>query len=236
MQWPRWSELSVSIVALAAVLGAGYAVGGARSETGVGHLTVTARGTTWVAPDMARVNVGATETAQTSKEAMANLGQVAKAVLTAVEKQGIAASDVQTGNLNLGDNWVNGHRSGYQATEQFTVTVRHLSAVEPVIAAATSAGANQLNNVSLDMSDPNAGQVKAVGAALQAAKKQALAEAKELGVRLGKVTGVDLQQSPGPQPVFAAEKLAASAPAPSPPVAAGNQQITVTVQVTYSFR
>lgn len=236
MQWPRWSELLLALVALGAAVGIGFAAGGTRTASPTGHLTVTASGSDWIVPQIAQVNLGANENATTPQAALGKLSNVANAVLAAVSKQGIAAADVQTSNLNVGQYWgPNGRQSGYQASEQFTITVRKLGVIGPVISAATAAGANQVNGVSLQPVDPNAGQQQAVAAALKSARKEALAEAQELGVQLGKVTAVQIQPSGGPVPIYAAMAKAAQA-SPSLPIPTGSQQVTVSVQVTYGFR
>ncbi len=236
MTWPRWSEAVLALVVLCVVLGIGFlAGGGARSASGAsqGQLTVTSSGISWVQPDEAQINLGAQETAPTAPAALQKLSAVASSLLRAVGKDGVQAADVQTSNLNLSQNYgPNGQLQGYQAQEQFTVTTRDLARLGAVVTAATAAGANQLNGLQLMTADPNAGQQQAVQAAIKAAKRQALAEAKELSVTLGGVRSVRLTSTQTPQPIaFSLAKTAASAP-----IATGNQQVQVSVQVTYSYR
>jgi len=233
MQWPRWSETGLALVALAAAIAVGYGFGGARSQAAQGHLTVNATGESWVAPNQAQVQLGANETAPTAQAAMNKLSSVAKDLLRAMAARGIAAVQVQTSNLNVGQNYgPNGKPDGYQASEQFTVTSRKLGSLGLVISAATQAGANQVNGITLQPADPNAGQQQAIAAALRSAKGQAQAEAEELGVRLGRVSGVQVQQNQGVTPIFEnADKVAAA----SVPIATGTQSVQVTVLVTYRF-
>lgn len=234
MQWPRWSEAVLALVALVVAGMIGY---GARAGTSAapGRLTVSASGTAQVLPNEAQISVGANTVASTAQGALAKLNAIAEKIVAAVQKQGIPEQDVQTSNLNVGQNYgPNGRLSGYQANEQFTVTVRKLASTSAVIAAAMGAGANQFNNVSFSESDPNAGQQAAVQTALAAAKRQAKSEAAELGVTLVRVVSVRLAQPQSPGPIFASYKAAASASAPV--VQPGNQTVSVQVQVTYSYR
>jgi uncharacterized protein YggE len=227
----------LALVVLVVAVGLGFlAGGGTRGQARAsGRLTVTASGSSWVKPNQAQINLGAQETEPTAPAALQKLSSVAARLLKAVAADGIKPSQVQTSNLNLGQNYgPNGQPQGYQASEQFTVTTQDLGHLGTVVTAATSAGANQLNSLQLMTADPNAGQQQAVQAALKAAKKQAAAEASELGVTLGTVQGVSVSSSQTPVPImFSGAHAAASAAAP---IATGNQQVQVSVQVTYSFR
>ena len=238
MTWPRWSEAIVAAMALVVALGIGFAAGGgARGAAPNGSLTVTANGSAWVAPDEAQINLGAQETAPTAPEALKKLADAAAALLKAVGKYGIKPAQVQTSNLNLSQNYgPSGVPQGYQAQEQFTVTTRDLRHLGTVVSAATAAGANQLNGLQLLTADPNAGRQQAVQFALKSARAQAGREAAELGVTLGGVRSVSVSASQPFVPYMMFGAHAAVAQASSAPIATGNQQVQVSVRVTYSFR
>ncbi len=234
MQWPRWSEAVVAIVALLVAGLIGYGAGNSGAVSAPGRLTVTASGTTQVTPDMAQISVGANAQAPTAQGAFAKLNAITQKVVAAVEKQGIPAHDVQTANLNVGQNYgPNGQMSGYQANEQFTITVNKPSAASAVITAVMDAGANQFNGVSFSERNPNAGQQQAVQKALSAAKQQAQVEASELGVTLVRVVSVRLTSPQTPMPIYAAQRASAAA---APVVQPGTQTVSIQVQVTYSYR
>ncbi|MDA8346061.1 MAG: SIMPL domain-containing protein [Thermaerobacter sp.] len=234
MQWPRWSEAVLALVALLAAGLIGFGVGGAKTAPTTGRLTVTASGTLQVTPNVAQVNLGTSVQASTAQGALAKLTVASAAIVTAVEKDGISAKDIQTSNLNVGQRYDNQNQpSGYQANEQFNITVRKVSDAGKVASLAMAAGANQFNNVSYSELDPNAGTRQAVQQALQAAKKQAKAEASQLGVTLGKVVSVSLQNQAAPGPIFAARAAVQASPAILEP---GTQIVTVQVHVTYSYQ
>lgn len=236
MTWPRWSEAVLALVVVCVVLGIGFFAGGGAHQAGSsqGQLTVTATGSSWVKPNEAQINLGAQETAATAPAALQKLSSVATALLKAVGKYGIKSAQVETSNLSLSQNYgQNGQPQGYQAQEQFTITTQNLGHLGAVVTAATAAGANQLNGLQLLTADPNAGQQQAVQAALKAAKKQARAEAQELGVTIGGVRSVHMTGSQSATPI---EYSVAKAAVAQAPIATGNQQVQVSVQVTYSFR
>lgn len=236
MQWPRWSELVLALVALAAVGLAGFGLGGAqKSGAKGGSLQVTATGTAQVTPNLAQINLGGQVQAPTAQGAMGKLNAITNAVVAALEKDGVAAQDIQTSNMYLNQNYdQQGRPNGYQANEQFTVTVRKLASTGELISAGLTAGANQFNNVTFTEADPNAGRELAVQKAIKAAKKQAASEAAQLGVALGRVTSVRVQGAQTPGPIFEAAKSAAGAAAPN--VQPGSQSVQVQVQVTYSYQ
>lgn len=236
MQWPRWSELVVAIAALAVAGLIGFAVGGVKASAPSGRLTVTATGTSQVIPNLATVNVGAVETATTAQAALNKLAKVSTALVAAVEKQGVAAKDIQTSNLSVNQQYNNQNQPiGYQANEQFTITVRKLSSAAQVVASSFSAGANQGNGISFTEMDPNAGQQQAVDQALRAAKRQAKSEAAQLGVALVKVVNVQLRSQGIPGPIYASLSMK-SAGVAAPALQPGTQSVTVQMQVTYSYR
>lgn len=237
MQWPRWSEILLGIVAIAAALLVGIGVGRAGSGSGSGRLRVSANGQSLVTPNEAQVTLGANVTAPTVAEAIGKLSAISERMVAAVQRLGLPAKDVQTSNMSLGQNYGNnGVPQGYQANETFTVTVFKLPLVSRVITAATATGANQMNGLNFMESDPNAGIKAAVAQALGAARRQALAEAKQLGVTLGPVVSVQVNQNSTTPPIyFGAAKSAQAAAAPSLAVSPGNQTITAQVSVVYSF-
>lgn len=237
MQWPRWSEIVLGIVAIAAALLVGVGVGRAGGGSSAGRLRVSASGQSLVAPDEAQVILGANVTAPTAAGALGQLAVISQRMVAAMRRLGVPAKDVQTSNLSLGQNYGNnGVRQGYQANETFTLTIFKLPLVSQVITGATATGANQLNGVNFLERDPNTGIKSAVAQALGAARRQAEAEAKQLGVTLGPVVSVQVNQNSGTPPIyFAAAGAAVRAPAPSLAVSPGNQAVTAQVSVVYSF-
>lgn len=236
MQWPRWSEIVLGIVAIAAAVLVGVAAGRAGSGTGIGRLRVAASGQAAIAPNEAQVTLGANVTAATAAQALSRLSAIAHRMVAAVGRYAIAAKDVQTSNLSVGQNYgPNGQLQGYQASESFTLRVFRLSVLGSVVSAATTAGANQVNGISFTDSDPNAGMAAAVSQALASARRQALAEARQLKVTLGPVVSVQISQNQSGPPIIYANMRASSA-VPDVPVAPGSQMVSAQATVVYAFR
>ncbi|EQD43909.1 protein containing DUF541, partial [mine drainage metagenome] len=146
MQWPRWSEILLGIIAVAAALLVGVGVGRSGGGTGQGRLRVSASGQSQVTPNEAQVTLGTNVTASTAAEALKKLAAISARLVKVVAKYDIPAKDVQTSNLNVGQNYgQNGVPQGFQANETFTLTVSDLPVVGRVVAGAIGTGANQVN-------------------------------------------------------------------------------------------
>lgn len=237
MQWPRWSELVLGIVAIVAALLVGVGVGRAGGGAPPGRLRVAANGTATIAPDEAQITLGANVTAPSVPEALSRLGAIADRITKAVARYGIPARDVQTSQLNVGPNYgTNGSVRGYQASESFTLLVFRLGVLGPVVSAATGAGANQVNGIAFLNSDPNAGMGAAVTQALASARRQAQREAGQLGLTLGPVVSVQVNQNQSGPPVIYGQMHSIIGAAAQVPVSPGSVLVHAQVTVVFAFR
>lgn len=238
MQWPRWSELVLGIVAIVAALLVGLGIGKAGTSPASGRLRVSASGTAKVAPDEASVTLGANVLRPTASAALAALSVISNRLVADTVSYGILPKDIQTSNLSESQSYGNnGRPNGYQASETFTLTVHRMSELGAIVAAATDHGANQVNGINFSTSDPNAGMQQAIAQAIQAAHRQAEAEARELGVQLGSVVSVQVGQSSSQPPIYYGYAMASAKSAQAgPAIAPGNQTVNAEVTVTYAFR
>lgn len=200
-----------------------------------GIITVTGEATVSAAPDMASLSLGVTTQAQSAGEAMTQNNAAMQAVMDRLAAAGIAPRDLQTSNLQLQPNWVQDESMqtpeirGYSASNMLTVRVRDLSILGSVVDAAVKDGANALNGLSFEQSDPKSAQSQA----RQSAIKDATAKAREMvtaaGASLGKI--VSISENGGyvsPMPMLKAAMDEAAVP-----IAAG--EIGISAQVTVVF-
>lgn len=198
-------------------------------------VTVTGTGTATGAPDTLTVQIGATTNAPSATGALdRNNAEVARleAVLRAA---GVAAADLQTSNLQLSVNTNDkGVVTGYQASDQLTVTLHQLARAGAVIDAAAHAVGNdvQINGIAFSRSNPAPLERAARVAAMRQAAAEAGALASAAGARLGGIVKVtDEVSSPPVTPVMAAG-AAASAPVP---IQRGTTSVSAQVQVVYTL-
>ncbi len=200
---------------------------------------LSAYGETRIAPDMATITLGVQTDSPTAAEAMKANGARMNQVLAALKKAGIAERDIQTSNLNLNAQYAYEQNqppklTGYQASNQVTVTVRDLKKLGAAVDATVGAGANTVNGISFGLANPQAAEDNARVEAVKALQAKAELYGRATGyktVRLVNLSeGGGYTPSPAPMPVFA---MAKREMADSTAVSAGELRVRVDVTAVY---
>lgn len=172
-------------------------------------LNLAAYGETRVAPDMATISLGVMTEGKTAAAALqANATRMA-GVMAALRRAGIAEKDIQTSGLNLNPQYhyeqnLPPRLTGYQVSNQVTVTVHDLARLGQAVDATVNAGANQVNGVSFGLNDPTAAENAAREDAVKALQAKAELYARATGHRVSRL--VTLSEgggygSPPPMPM-----------------------------------
>jgi uncharacterized protein YggE len=179
-------------------------------------LNLAAYGETRIAPDMATISLGVMTEGRTAAAAMqANATRMAQ-VVEALRRGGIAAKDIQTSGLNLNPQYVYEQNvppklSGYQASNQVTITVHDLARLGQVVDATVGAGANQVNGISFGLDDPTAAENAAREAAVKALSAKAELYARATGHRISRLVtlseGAASYPVPPPMPMMAMQRM-----------------------------
>ncbi len=148
-------------------------------------------------PDVAKISLGVqVDRVANAEQAMKDLNNKIANIIKAVKDQGIADSEIKTENYSLNPitDYIDGRpiTSGYSANEQLQVTVKDISdnsRVGKIISAATGAGANQVNNISFELSNMSQIKQEARIKAILDAKEKAKEISSKSGVRLGRIVG-----------------------------------------------
>lgn len=204
-------------------------------------VTVQAQGKVQAIPDIARV------TAEVRKEG-ANLeeisGEVRKSmskILEALKAQGIEDKDVRTNMYQVQPKYQNDRRGnqkpiGYIVTNQVSAKVRKIAKVGAILTSVVSAGATGVYGPDFDFDDPQELERKALAAAMEEAKAKALVLVQAAKGSLGEVFRID-QQGMMAYPMMRARggmKMATMAmAAEAEPIAAGEQDFTAQIQVSF---
>jgi uncharacterized protein YggE len=202
------------------------------------RITVTGTGNVSGVPNQLSLSMGVQTTAGSVATALRQANQAVRAVTSALGRTGVSASDIQTSGLSIYPNYSgsSGVPSGYQVSEQLTVTLRRLSTAGSQISAAARAGGNAtvIDGVSLNLSDTGTLLATARARAVADAKAKAAAYARALGRPLGAV--VSMSEAPPAQPFQPLPYAVPSAArAPSVPVHPGTQQVSVSVTVIFAL-
>lgn len=211
---------------------------GHMSDTG--QISVSAVGDSQRTPDMATVSAGVVSQAATAGEAMsANAAQMTRA-FAELKKAGLKDKDIQTSQLSLQPRYdyqerKNPRITGYEARNTVTARTYDLGNVGSMIDALIKAGANNINGISFGVKDTKDAKSEARIEAIKNAQDKAKEMAAAAGVRLGKVRSITEGSVHAiPQPMMMARGAAMEA-MQSTPVAAGEQTLTVTVNMVFDI-
>lgn len=227
------------------LLAGGFYIYGKNIETRdrtVPTITVSGEGKTFANPDIAELNLGIETGRQaTAKEAMKKLSDGMNAVFAAVKGAGVAEKDIKTASFNLSpiyDYTQSGQVfRGFQASQSLTVKVRDLDKASDVLSAATAAGANQAGGVNFTVDDPEAARSIAREEAVTKARAKAEKIAQDLGMRLGRVQSFNEGGGYTPPIMMMRKDMAVGAPeAASIPLPPGQQEVDVSVNITYELK
>jgi len=207
---------------------------------GTARITVTGTGKVSGVPNQLSLSMGVQTSAGSVATALRQANAATRSVTAVLRRSGVATSDIQTSGLSIYPDYSNssGVPSGYQVSEQLTITLRRLSVAGSQISAAARAGGNAttVDGVSLNLSDTSTLLAAAREKAVADAKAKAAAYAHALGRPLGPV--VTMSETPPAQPYpplpFAAAPNRSRAPS-SVPVHPGTQQLSVTVTVVFAL-
>lgn len=214
---------------------------GTGSSDSTHTISVNGTGIVSVQPDTADVTVGVTTQRDKANAAANDAANVMDAVVKAIKALGVDEKDIQTSALSLNgvyDYNANPARlTGYQATNQVTVTVRDITKTGAIIDAATGAGATDVSNIVFRLNDQSAAEAQARTAAVNNAKAKADTIASAAGVPITGVVSIVEASTTTPPPVFFDSREAmAGAPDQAPtPVLGGTVDITVNVSIVYSI-
>lgn len=219
---------------------------GASGSCAGGGPTVTAHGTgmAQAAPDLLTITLGVHTQDASANAALADNNTKAQSLISSLEKDGVAAADVQTSGLSISPSFNNGSPptiTGYQVDDTVTARVRQLGSAGRLIddAAASVGNAVRVEGLQFSLQDDSVPAGAARTSAVHQAQAQARAMATAAGATLGRLCSVSdtgAQQVPPPFIGYSTAGASAGAGALAPvPVQAGSQQISADVTVVYAL-
>lgn len=205
------------------------------------QIQVSATGKSFMAPDMASVSAGVVTQGKTAREAMFGNATKMTRVFEELEAAQIEKKNITTSQLSLQPRYNYQNRQapkieGYEARNTVSAKTYDLDNVGAMLDALVKAGVNNINGVQFSVKDPKAAQEQAREAAIKEAKAKAEAMARAAGVKLGNLTSINESRSNySPQPVAYA-RASMAAEGASTPISAGEQTLSVTVNMSYEIR
>ncbi|CAN5233684.1 SIMPL domain-containing protein [soil metagenome] len=204
------------------------------------RLDVTARGEVTRVPDIAVISAGVVTQAKDAQTALAdNSAQMAR-VLAALKRAGVADRDVSTSSIGLSAQYLYADNkppvvTGYQANNSVSIKFRDIAKSGTILDALVAAGTNQINGPNLMIEKPAPALDEARVQAMALARSRAELYAKAAGLTVRRIVSISEsadEQGPRPYPVM---MMARSDAAPKTQIVPGEQQIGVTLSVTFEL-
>ena len=238
----------------------------ADTATTTNTISFTGEGKISAIPDIAAVSFSIVTEATTSKAAQDANSTKSKKVVDFLKSQNIEDKDIKTSGYNVYPQYSNNYPkpcplefkmmapegsdtmpqsypcaidntqkiSSYQVNQSFEVKIRDLEKVSIVLDGLVAAGANQVNNLGFKIDDEEKLKDEARTKAIADAQNKAHDLESQLGIRLGKIVNYSEGGSyPGP---YFLEAKSADRGGPLPEVPAGENEIVVSVTITYQIR
>lgn len=233
----------ISSLAIATLV-ASFALAEPASEMIPRTITVSGQGNAATPPDMATIRSGVTTIAKTAKEALDANSAAMEQIIKTLKARNIENKDIQTSGFSVNPEYRRqqpgqrgGQRTneivGYRVSNNVGVKVRKLPRLGEILDALVQAGSNQISGVSFSIANPDAITNKARRNAIDDARARAELYAEATGVRVGKVVSISEQSIRAPQPRF--ERMAMMRSDAGVPIAAGEQQVSASINVMYEL-
>jgi len=211
-------------------------------------VTVTGQGRISYNPDLAIVTLGVQiDKVEKPDEALNQLNSKVASIMKAIQKVGVPAEAIQTENYSLYPQYDYKDNvsavTGYNANQQLVVKIsgydQDQAKLSRVIAAASKAGANQVNSLSFDSSKMNDLKQQARLAAISDAKDKSTSLAQTAGVELKDITGW-YENYVNPTPVYSTAEYGrggmADQAVSNPVTPAGEREVVIEIGVTYNIK
>ncbi len=194
-------------------------------------------------PDIAVISASIVTQAVDSKTAQDSNSTKSNAVSAFLKKQGIADKDVKTSGYDITPQYkyppYGGQPTitGYQVTQSYEIKIRDLTKISTVLDGLVTAGANQVNNLGLQIENPDALKSQARQLAIDNAKKKATELEKQVGISLGKIINFVEGSNGYPVPMYSDTRaVGMGGGAVTPTIPTGENDIVIDVTITYQIK
>lgn len=202
-------------------------------------LQVSAHGEAHRVPDLATFSAGVVTQAADVNAAMRANAQRMSAVIAALRQAGVAERDIQTANLSAEPQYRDGPNqapkiTGYVVTNTVRVRLHELGKAGDVLDALVREGANQIEGPSFTLDQPETALDEARKEAVHQAQARADLYAAATGLKVRRIVSISESGGAMPPPRMLQAGVMRAA-AVSTPVAAGENTVTVDLDVVYEL-
>ncbi|MBU4205073.1 SIMPL domain-containing protein [Patescibacteria group bacterium] len=206
------------------------------------EITVSGEGKVYATPDIATVQLGVTNEGDDISVIVQKNTETMNSILKDIKDLGIDEKDIKTTQYSLSPryDWIKGERvfKGYIITQQINVKIRDFTKIGDVLGTGTENGATLVGDLSFSIDDPEKARQEAREEAIAKAKIKAENIAEASGLKIIKLLNVQ-ESSYDPyyyNTVMRESGLGGAIEAPVPEIQPGQQEVTITVYLTYRIR
>lgn len=244
------------IIVLVAVFGMGMSFAsernyGPRNENNQNVITVTGHGEVQAVPDIANISFSIRKEASTVKEAQAQVAEVEKKVLESLKANKILEKDIKTISASFNPKYEYKYGGvcnqyncpgknvivGYEAYENINLKIRSTDDTGKIMQELGALGVTDLYGPNFTVDNEDELKITARKKAIDEAKAKAKTLAKDLNIKLGKITSYNengVYPSPMYEKSMMSDKVVASSLSAELPK--GENTISSDVTITYEIR
>lgn len=232
--------MNKSIIALATVSLLALASPAMANDDKMTTIEVSAASQIKAVPDVALVTAGVMTNAPTAAAAMQDNATGMTSVYKALAAAGVAEKDIQTSGLSLNAQYDYSNNraprvTGYQAVNNVNVILRDLKKAGAVLDSLVAEGSNQINGPTFSVENPEPLLDKARAEAVRKAMKRAELYASAAGLKVKRIISISEMGAAEPSPRPMMMKAMAMEGSASTPVAPGQVEMSVSVNVKFEL-
>ncbi len=215
-----------------------------RPENIVNTFSVNGTGKITASPDIAVADIAINVEAATSVAAQDEANKKSKTVVQYLENAGIKTTDIKTSGYSIYPQYdYSAGRTrirGYQVMQSLTVKIRDLDKTNTIIDGVVDAGANQVSSVRFEIDDLDQLKAEAREEAIAEAQAKADELADQLDIKIGGI--VSFYESNDQYPPMYGYGMGGGADMvkvqsnPAPELPAGQNEVMVSVTITYQIQ
>lgn len=219
------------------------------------NISVTGEGKVKVKPDIAQFSFSVTAKGATAEEAQSTSSAKMTALVKYLAEQGVAEADIKTENYNLYplftydysaggimpcDGWncppPEETPDGFEVSQSVTVKVRDMAKAGELLAGVGERGATGISSLNFVVDNDEASKDEARNQAIADARAEAESIANQFGMKLVRMTSFYEMEDYGVPYYGGSEMAMDKSEAGGPPLPAGEQEVTATVNVSYEIK
>jgi uncharacterized protein YggE len=157
-------------------------------------------------------------------------------MFSTLKAMGVPDRAIQTSQFSISPQYTDGNTqpqrlTGYEVTNQVTVTLNNVDKLGTALDALAAAGANRMEGIQFSIRDSAALLTKARQAAVDDARTKAKTYAQAAGVTLGPILSISENGNEAPRPVMMMARMSKAVP-----IAAGEESLNASVTIVWEIR